>query len=95
MIPGFRPVFATDDFLVQFRAAEAGLGAILLGRMRHRFSRESPLVELQLEDLPPFPGGIHLVCSKSGQGVSRIRAVADLLIAEMKRTRGGRTRVHK
>jgi DNA-binding transcriptional LysR family regulator len=95
MIPGFRPTFATDDFLVQLRAAEAGLGAILLGRMRHRFSRESPLVELQVEGMPPFPGGIHLVCGKSAQGVSRIRAVAELLTAEMKRARGGRARVYK
>jgi DNA-binding transcriptional LysR family regulator len=94
LIPGFRPIFASDDFLVQVRAAEAGLGAILLGRMRHRFSRESPLVELRVEDLPPFPGGIHLVCAKSAQAVPRIRAVAELLIREMQRARGGKTRVH-
>ncbi|NUP13100.1 MAG: LysR family transcriptional regulator [Polyangiaceae bacterium] len=88
LIPGFRPVFATDDFLVQVRAAEAGLGAILLGRLRHRFSRESPLVEIKLEDLPPFPGGIHLVCAKSAQAVPRIRAVAELIMREMKSASG-------
>jgi hypothetical protein len=36
-IPGFRPVFAADDFLVQLRAAEAGIGAIILSSFRSRF----------------------------------------------------------
>src|SRR5437868_2915855 len=35
-IPGFRPVFASDDYLVQLRAAEAGAGAVVLGRYRSR-----------------------------------------------------------
>ena len=39
LIPNFRPAFTTDDFLVQLRAAEAGIGAIFLARARHRFFR--------------------------------------------------------
>jgi hypothetical protein len=37
-------VFASDDFIVQRRAAEAGVGAIFLGKARHRHARESVLV---------------------------------------------------
>jgi DNA-binding transcriptional LysR family regulator len=82
-IPGFRPVFASDDFLVQYRAAEAGVGALLLGRMRHRFERASPLVELSVRDLPPTRASLHLVCAKTALDVPRIRAVADALVREL------------
>ena len=35
MIPNFRPVFASDDFIVQLRAAEAGVGALFMQKVRH------------------------------------------------------------
>lgn len=81
LIPGFRPVFASDDFLVQLRAAEAGIGAIFLGRARHRFSGSS-LVELDI-DLGELKRSLHLVCAKSALDIPRVRAVADLLIREL------------
>lgn len=84
LIPGFAPVFASDDYLVQLRACEAGLGAMFMGRVSHRFQRETPLVELDL-DLPPVPSSFHLVCARSALAVPRIRAVADLLAAELSR----------
>lgn len=87
MIPGFRPAFASDDFLIQLRAAEAGLGAIFLGRTRHRFwsqSTQASLEELDL-DMGPLRGELHLVCARSALDVPRIRAVADLLLDELKR----------
>ncbi len=84
MIPGFRPVFASDDFLVQQRACEEGLGGLFLGRVKHRFSRDTGLVELDL-DLPPIPAGIHLVAAKSALAIPRVRAVADRLAAELAR----------
>jgi DNA-binding transcriptional LysR family regulator len=81
-IPGFRPVFASDDFLVQLRAAEAGVGAIVLGRHRGRLSLPSPLVELKL-DLGKLVSSLQLVCAKSSLSIPRVRAVADLLALEM------------
>lgn len=84
-IPDFRPSFASDDFLVQYRAAELGVGALLLGRMRSRFERATPLVELRLHDLPRVKTHLHLVCAKSALWVPRIRAVADRLGAELAR----------
>jgi DNA-binding transcriptional LysR family regulator len=86
-IPDFRPVFASDDFLVQIRAAEAGLGAIFLGRVGHRFSSWR-LVPLELDlRLPPRP--LHLACARSALEIPRVRAVSELLIAELRKARIG------
>lgn len=82
MIPGFVPVFASDDFLVQLRAAEAGVGAIFLGRVRHRFSISS-LVEVDV-DVGELRRTLHLVCAKSALDIPRVRAVADLLVRELR-----------
>lgn len=98
LIPGFRPVFASDDFIVQQRAAEAGVGAIFLGRVEHRFSTGSRLVELDV-DIGRIDRTLHLVAARSALQIPRIRAVADLLAAELGRAvakkrpdRGGRHR---
>jgi molybdate transport repressor ModE-like protein len=81
-IPGFQPSFTADDFLVQLAAAEAGAGAIVLGSLPHRFARRS-LVELDL-DLSGAPRPtIYLVAAKRALDIRRIRAVADLLAAEL------------
>ena len=81
LIPGFSPVFTSDDYLVQLRAAEVGIGAFFLGRARHRFSR-STLVELDL-DLGELRSAIHLVSARSALAIPRVRAVADLLAKEI------------
>jgi DNA-binding transcriptional LysR family regulator len=81
LIPGFRPAFASDDFVMQLRAAEEGLGAVVLGRVEHPLQRRR-LVELDL-DLGPYRGGIYLVCARSALSIPRVRAVADLLVAEL------------
>jgi DNA-binding transcriptional LysR family regulator len=83
MIPGFIPSFAADDFLVQLRAAEAGVGAIFMQKVRHRFNRDSPLVPLGLHLGPHAKGSFHVVCAKTALGVERIRAVAELLDQEL------------
>jgi DNA-binding transcriptional LysR family regulator len=80
-IPGFRPVFASDDYLVQIRAAEAGVGAILFGRFRSRRALPSPLVEMKI-DLGKFTSTLHLVCARRSLSIPRVRAVAELLARE-------------
>ena len=85
MIPGFRPAFASDDFLVQLRAAEAGVGAIFLGRLRLRFARETPLVEIRVQGIPEVASSLHLVGAKSALAIPRVRAVADFLAGELHR----------
>jgi len=84
VIPGFQPVFASDDFLVQVRAAEAGLGAIFLGRVEHRFIASS-LVGLDL-DVGPIRRDLYLAAANSALAIPRVRAVADLLVLELKKT---------
>ena len=82
LIPDFRPVFASDDFLVQLRAAEAGVGAMVLGDMNHRWSR-SALEPLDLEFGSDSQSALHLVCARSALDIPRVRAVADALIEEL------------
>ena len=84
-IPGFRPSFASDDFLVQCRAAEAGLGAIFLGRVEHRFITTPKLVELDI-DLGDVPRSLYLVGARGALEIPRVRAVAELLAAELAKT---------
>ncbi|HVY25070.1 MAG TPA: LysR family transcriptional regulator [Polyangiaceae bacterium] len=83
MIPQFQPAFAADDYIVQLRAAEAGIGAMFLPKIRHRYNRESGLMPLGLDLGPHAQGQIHVVCAKSALGVARIRAVAELLADEL------------
>jgi DNA-binding transcriptional LysR family regulator len=85
-IPGFRPAFASDDFLVQLRAAEAGAGAIVLSRFRSRFALATRLVVMTL-DFGKLMSSMHLVCARSSLAIPRVRAVADLLATEMKATK--------
>jgi DNA-binding transcriptional LysR family regulator len=84
LIPNFRPSFACDDYIVQLRAAEAGLGAIFMGKVRHRFNQDSSLVPIGLDLGPNALGELHVVCAKSALGVARIRAVAELLADELR-----------
>jgi DNA-binding transcriptional LysR family regulator len=96
LIPGFRPSFTSDDFIVQLRAAMAGLGVIFLGDVQHRFSDSCGLVEVPIQ-LPRRKGSLHLVCAKSAVTVPKIRAVAEAIAQELAhaKTLSGRTRRQK
>ncbi len=83
LVPDFRPAFAADDYIVQLRAAEAGVGAVFMQKVRHRFNRHSPLVPLGLDLGQHAQGELFVVCAKSALGVARIRAVAELLKEEL------------
>lgn len=84
-IPNWVPAFSSDNFLVNLAGAEAGLGGIVLPRIKHRFSRANGLVPLDT-DLGPFSKTqLFLVCAKSALDIPRVRLVADLLVAELKR----------
>jgi DNA-binding transcriptional LysR family regulator len=74
---GKTPVFTSDNFLVMVAAAEAGVGAMVLGPLR----RLGGLVPLDIELGPFAKSAAYLVCAKSALDVPRIRAVVDALIA--------------
>jgi len=78
VIPEFVPAFASDSYLVQRRAVEAGVGAMILERPIHVASGGQGLVEIDVGiDLPPAQ--LHLVCARSMRYVPRVRAVVGLL----------------
>jgi DNA-binding transcriptional LysR family regulator len=84
LIPDFKAAFTSDSFLVQWRAAEAGVGAFITALGSHRFVRNSGLVPLDI-DLGPFrQSQMHLVAAKSALEIPRVRAVAELLLEKMK-----------
>ncbi|MDF3070995.1 MAG: transcriptional regulator, LysR family [Polyangiaceae bacterium] len=82
-VPDFRAGFAADDYIVQIRAAEAGVGAMFMPKIKHRFNQSSPLVPLGLDLGQHSQGEMRVVCAKSALGVARIRAVAELLREEL------------
>jgi DNA-binding transcriptional LysR family regulator len=87
IIPGFVPSFTSDNLLVNFAAAEAGAGAIVLGRVTHRFSRGRGIVPIDLDLGAAKRGVLCLVCAKSALDIPRVRLVADLLQEEVKSIR--------
>ena len=84
-IPDFRPAFTSDNYLVQWRACEAGVGAMIAGRVAHRFSLPSSIVPLDVDLGSHASSSLHLVCAKSALAVPRVRAVAELMVAEFSR----------
>jgi DNA-binding transcriptional LysR family regulator len=81
-IPGFRPVFASDDFIVQIRAAEAGVGAIVLGSLLGRFALPTSLVQVPVS-LGKLTSSLHLVAARGSLVVPRIKAVAEVIAREL------------
>ncbi|PTL85758.1 LysR family transcriptional regulator [Vitiosangium sp. GDMCC 1.1324] len=88
LIPGFAPVFTSDNFLVQVEAAEAGLGAVVLPHFRHRISRPSSLVPLAIDLGPYHCSSVYLVCAKSVLDIPRVRLVSELLVSELEKFGG-------
>lgn len=83
-IPDFKPVFASDDFLVQKAAAIAGLGAMIMGESKAL--EESGLVEIDMEvKLPTL--SFYLVCAKSMTHMRKIQKVSQHLIERLTNAR--------
>ncbi len=80
---GFRPVFTSNDYLVQLSAMAAGVGAMMLGRPFHRLSRAREFVELAVDLGPAGRATFHLIVAKRMVDVPRIRAVVDVLLGEL------------
>lgn len=83
MIPNWKPVFTSDSFLVQWRAAEAGVGCFITALGNHKFMRSTALVPLDIELGPFGQAETYLVAAKSALDIPRVRAVADVLVEKM------------
>ncbi|GHH02512.1 LysR family transcriptional regulator [Comamonas sp. JC664] len=87
LIPGFSPAFTADNYLVLLAAAEAGVGAMVLADLRHRFARERRLVPLDI-DLGPYATlPLYLVCAKSALDIPRVRKVSELMVEELEQAK--------
>ncbi|MBN1208115.1 MAG: LysR family transcriptional regulator [Myxococcaceae bacterium] len=87
VIPDFTPAFTADNYLVLLAAAEAGVGAMVLGHVAHRFSRARNLVPLDIDLGPWAKSQLHLVCAKSALDIPRVRKVSELLVAELQQAK--------
>lgn len=76
--PGWEPRFASDDYLLQIRACEVGLGAMLLPQAHPRYRSHSQLVELDV-DFAPIRRSVTLLCPRSAAAIPRVRAVLEPL----------------
>jgi len=79
LIEGFEPVFASNDYLVQLAALEAGVGAMVLGRPTGQ-SRFRHLRQLAVS-LGPMPmyASFYLVGAKRTIEAPRVRRVIEAL----------------
>lgn len=80
LIPNFRPVFASNDYLAQQRAMALGLGAMILPRIYHHTQSSGRLVELPV-DLPLPETHMYVVCPKTMRWVPRVQLVLEQLRA--------------
>lgn len=84
-IPHFKPAFTSDDFNVLLAACKAGIGAMILPRMLHRFSglREiQKLQELDIELGPDAVSSLYLVCHKRHRTLRKVQLVMDFISKE-------------
>ena len=79
----FRPVFTSNDYLVQLAAAEAGVGVMVLGRRFHRLSRIGQFVELDLISAPARAPPSTWWSPNGWSTFPGIRAVTDALLGEL------------
>lgn len=78
LIPDFKPVFASDDYLVQLAACEAGLGAMVLPQALYRHAclhRRVELCELDIDLGPNAIGDLYLVCHKRHQYLPKVQLI--------------------
>lgn len=81
LIPGFKPVFTSDDFLVLVHAAEAGVGLIALADPIVRLWGRSSLLPLDVDLRQYNTSETHVVGTASALRLPKVRAVADALAA--------------
>lgn len=92
-LPGLQIGFASNDYLVQRRAVELGLGAFILPRTVDPGSPWGELVEIET-DLPlPARQSMYVVCARSMRHVPRVQAALRCVIDAMGRMRGVRVDV--
>lgn len=84
-ISGFRPAFTSDDFNVQVAACKAGVGAMILPQLIHRYAglRELQVLRELAVDLGQVAvGHLYLVCHKRRRHLPMVQLVMDCIARE-------------
>lgn len=85
LIPGFKPAFTSDDFIVQMAACKAGVGAMLLAQAMHHYTHpDHPerLHELPIDLGSEAIGTLYLVCHKRHRHLPKVRLVMEFISRE-------------
>lgn len=83
-MPGFKPVFTADSYLVLVAAAEAGVGALVLAAPVVSLLPRSSLVPLDIPLGEYSRSETHIVAAPSALRLPKVRAVADELAAYLR-----------
>lgn len=90
LIPDFKPVFTSDDYVVQIAACKAGAGAMILPRALCQHAGAGELQSLQELDIdlgPDAIGSLYLVCHKRRRHLPKVQVVMDFISKEFAATR--------
>jgi DNA-binding transcriptional LysR family regulator len=82
VIPNFKPAFTSDDYIVQFAACRAGVGAMILPQILHQHAGLQELQELDIELEPDAVGYLYVVCHKRHRHLPKVQLVMDFISRE-------------
>ncbi|HSC88703.1 MAG TPA: LysR family transcriptional regulator [Polyangiaceae bacterium] len=79
LVPDLRLAFASDDYLLQLRACELGLGAMLLPAPHPAFAPALPLRKVNLS-VPPIRRKLSLLVPRSTRAIPRVKRLLEPLV---------------
>jgi DNA-binding transcriptional LysR family regulator len=82
LIPDLKPVFTSDDFIVQIAACKAGVGAMLLPQLLRHYPGFQDLQEINIDLGTDTFSSLYLVCHKRHQHLPKVQAVIDCIRSE-------------
>jgi molybdate transport repressor ModE-like protein len=82
LIPDLRLAFASDDYLLQVRACELGLGAMLLPAPHPAFAPAMPLRRMNLS-VPPIRRRLSLLVPRSARAIPRVNRILEPLVSAL------------
>lgn len=80
MVANFKPVFTSDDYVVQIAACRAGLGAMVMPQIFAPYAREHGLQELGIALWPDAGSELFLVCHKRHYNLGKVVVAAEVLV---------------
>lgn len=82
LIQNFKPVFTSDDYIVQMAACKAGVGAMILPQALRHYEGFDELQELDIDLGPDAIGSLYLVCHKRHRHLPKVQLVMDFISGE-------------